>query len=147
MSRHCPASLFRFPARMSFFVLALSAILGICSRVADAQAPIGYGKPSTALESSHIFKTAQGILVDFQVNIQTCASSPCWVLLIDASTVPADGTVTPAKWWQVSANTTLGVSFALNPLLLTSGIILVCSTTGPFTKTATAQCLFSGETQ
>jgi hypothetical protein len=70
-------------------------------------------------------------------------------MLVDAAAVPAAGgaVVAPVKWWQVAVNSTLAVSWAPTALQLANGIILLCSTTGPFTYTATSTCEFSGETQ
>ena len=106
--------------------------------------PIPPQTPSAAAEATHVFKAAPGILYGFQVNT---GGSSVWVMLFNATTAPADGTVAPVKWWQVAASSTLGVSFAPIGLQLSTGISVACSTTGPFTKTATSTCEFSGDVQ
>ena len=93
---------------------------------------------SSSLESSHILKGSGGNFFGVQVNT-TSASE--WVMLFNATTAPSDGAVTPVAWWQVNASSTLSVS-EMPGLALSTGIVIVCSTTGPFTKTASALCTF-----
>ncbi len=124
----------------------VSFALGALSYVAYGQnAPIGYGAPSAVLETGRVLKPGAGQLSSFQVNND--ATGAVIVMLFDATAIPADGAVVPVKWWPLAASTVLSVSYADAPLLLTTGITLVCSTpsTAFFTKTATAHCLFSGE--
>ena len=118
-------------------------IIALCPG-AEAQQNLGYGKPSTATETSHIFKTAGGLLYDLQVNSTTSAG---WVLLVDSATVPATGAVVPIKFYQIATQSTIGISWLPSALQFFSGITALCSTTGPFTFTATSTCTFSGETQ
>jgi len=129
---------------------AIAAFLVLLSWlvVARAQnAPIGYGQPSTALETGRVLKPAGGHLSSFQVNND--ATGAVIVMLFDSAAIPADGAVVPVKWWPLAASSVLSISYADAPLLLLNGITLVCSTpaTAFFTKTATAHCLFSGETR
>lgn len=116
------------------------------SSVVIAPSTSGLGPTSsTALESSRIFKASSCLLFDFQVNTTT---SPGWVLVFNSATVPADGPVTPAKAYQLPANSTLGASWApAPPLLLGTGCTIVFSTTGPYTKAASATAMFSAEWQ
>ena len=106
-------------------------------------APVSYGSRAAAVEAGRVLKASGGALIAFQVNSGGTAG---WVMLLDSATVPADGAVLPVKWWQVAINQTLGMTFQ-PPLALFSGITLVFSTTGPFTKTGSATAVFSGETQ
>jgi len=102
---------------------------------------------SSALEASHIFKANPGRLIEFQVTVNSCAPSTCWVLLYDSATVPSDGTTTPARFYSVTSGETLAVSWTPDALVLANGITLVCSLTGPFTKTGTANCVFAASVQ
>ena len=103
---------------------------------------------SGALESGHVLKATPGVLADLQVNLVTCASAPCWVMLIDATGIPSNGAVTPVRWYQASANSTIEANrFSGTPLGFAVGIVAVCSTTGPFTLTLTVQCAISAEVQ
>jgi hypothetical protein len=125
---------------------------GGCSEIIQPQAT------STALESSHVFKASgPSTAVDFQVN--NTSGSELWVMLIDGTVAPTGAgaaiagcataaTTRPcvAKWYQIGANSTLGVSWAPGPFLwLLTGQVLLCSSTGPFTITYSANCTFSGE--
>ena len=95
---------------------------------------------STSLASSAVLKSSAGAFFGVQVNTTSSAE---WVMVFAASALPANGAVTPVLWWQVPPGTTLSVSE--NPgLSLTSGIVVACSTTGPFTLTASALCTFGG---
>ena|ERR1700731_1295171 len=113
---------------------------------------------ATAVESSHVFKTSgPSAAVDFQVN--NTSGSTLWVMLIDGATPPAGSgaaiagcsaanTARPcvAKWYQIGANSTIGVSWAPGPFVwLQTGQVVVCSSTGPFTLTYSVNCTFSGE--
>ncbi len=101
---------------------------------------------SAALESNRVLKASAGSFTGFQVNMVTCATYPCWVMVFDATALPGNGAVTPLKWYQATQNSTIGASYK-PPLSVVNGITVGCSTTGPFTLTATAQCTFSGEAQ
>lgn len=116
---------------------------------------------TSAVESSHVFCTVPCQVYGGQVN-NTNASAR-WVMMFDATTAPSNGAVTGCttavttrpciiKWYQIAANSTLGIwdPFAFqgaSRLPVSSGLVLMCSSTGPFTLTATADCTFSFETQ
>ncbi len=99
---------------------------------------------STALESSHVLKASGGYLYGLNVAFGTCSTPPCYVMVFDAASAPANGAVTPKRAWAVSANSSLSVTEA-PALAFTNGIVVVCSTSGPFTLTATPQCFISGD--
>ena len=113
---------------------------------------------ASAVESSHVFKASgPSTAVDFQVN--NTSGSTLWVMLFDAATAPTGGgaAVTGcsnaaaarpcvAKWYQIGANSTIGVTWSAGPFLqLQTGQVVACSSTGPFTLTYSANCTFSGE--
>lgn len=98
---------------------------------------------STSAEANHILKNAAGSLVDLEVS--TGAASG-FVLVFDAVSAPADGAVTPIKCWQVPANAALDKSFPI-PVQFNTGITVSFSTTGCFTKTASATAFISGDIQ
>ena len=97
---------------------------------------------SAAAESSHVFKASAGTLFGLSV---TSGASAGYVLIFNATTAPADGAVTPVACYAIAANTTLGIAFTPFPLALSTGITAVFSTTGCFTKTASATSFFLGE--
>lgn len=119
---------------------------------------IGPQASATAIESNHVFKASgPATAVDFQVN--NTSASALWVMLFDAASAPAgagaavtgctnNSAARPcvAKWYQIGANSTIGVSWSSGPFLsLQTGQVVVCSSTGPFTLTYSANCTFSGE--
>lgn len=67
-----------------------------------------------------------------------------YLMLFDAVDAPADGAVTPKKVWNVAANGTIEVGYQA-PIRMAVGATLVFSSTGPFTKTASATAFLSGE--
>jgi hypothetical protein len=111
-----------------------------------------------ATEAYHILKaTGPSSAVDFQVN--NTGASALWVMLFDAAVAPTGGgaavtgctlitSARPcvAKWYQIGANSTIGVTWSAGPFVqLLTGQLIACSTTGPFTLTYTEVCVFSGE--
>lgn len=104
------------------------------------QAP--FNSASTAVEASRQIKAGPGNL--YWLTCVVGASSG-WLLLFDALSVPVDGTVTPRYAVPVSSDGTNGyVSLGLQPLPMkfSTGILAVFSTTGPFSKTASATAAF-----
>ncbi len=96
---------------------------------------------SSAAESGHVFKASAGNLYAYQV---TTGAAPGYVMLFNATSAPVDGAVTPVKCVAVPAGTTVGVSNN-PPEAFSTGITAVFSTTGCFTKTASATAMFSGD--
>lgn len=96
---------------------------------------------TAAAAASKILKAAAGTL--FGINAVSGGSAG-YVMLFDSATVPADGTVTPVKVYVLAANSSLDIRF-VNPLKLATGGVLVFSTTGPFSKTASATAFLSGD--
>jgi hypothetical protein len=114
---------------------------------AHAQAAI-IGNPvvaqqSPAAESSHVFATASANLYSAQL---TTGGSAGYLMVFNATTAPADGAVTPALCLYAAANTSLPLNFAF-PVPFSTGITFVFSTTGCFTKTASATAFFSAQTR
>lgn len=113
---------------------------------------------ASAVESSHVFKASgPSTVVGFQVN-NTSAGS-LWIMVFDAAAPPTGGgaVVTGcstlaaarpcvAKWYQIGANSTIGVTWSPGPFVaLQTGQVVTCSSTGPFTLTYSSNCVFSGE--
>lgn len=130
----------------------LIALLALAT--ADAQT-VNYKPPSTALEASHIFCTGPCTVNGFQVS--TDGSGAGLLMVFDSNTVPGDGAVSACtssggypclvKWYVLSANQTIAVSWADQIVPLTQGLVLVCSSTNTnfFTKTANAHCVFGAD--
>lgn len=67
-----------------------------------------------------------------------------WLLIYDATSCPANGTVTPKKAFAYTvANTTMGVSWNNAPMIDLTGTAACFSTTGPFTATASTTAYIS----
>jgi hypothetical protein len=99
---------------------------------------------SSSLEGHHIMKSSAATLYSLSVTI---GSTPGWLMLFNQTTNPADGAVTPARFWQVPSDGTQGQydeNFA-TAIALSTGCVLVFSTTGPLTKTESATALFSAQ--
>ena len=99
-------------------------------------------KSTTVASSSLIVKATTGSLYSFTV---TAGSSAGYVMLFNSVTVPADGTVTPVYCFPVAANSTFSQSYGGTPVALNNGIVIVFSTTGCFTKTASATAFLAAQ--
>jgi len=93
-----------------------------------------------AASSSVVLKAAPGNF--FGANCTATVSG--YLMLFDSVAAPADGTVTPKKVWAMSAGSSIEVGYFV-PLRMAVGVTLVFSSTGPFTKTASATAFMSGE--
>lgn len=117
-----------------------AALLGALAPV-SAQDVSRRMAPSTAAEASRVLCATACLLSGFQVN---SAGTAVYVMLFDATSAPDDGAVTPVKWYRLATEST-GSAIWTDPMRMNTGAVLVCSSTGPFTKTASATCTFSGE--
>lgn len=99
---------------------------------------------STTAESNHVLKGSAGSLYSLAVTIGATSG---WLLLFNATSAPADGAVTPVFWLPLTSNGANGygtIEWRM-PLQFSTGITAVFSTTGPFTKTASATAAFSAQ--
>lgn len=96
---------------------------------------------SSAAEGSKVLKASAGNLYAYQV---TTGAAAGYVMLFNATSAPADGAVAPVKCVAVPATSTVGVTVS-PPEYFSTGITAVFSTTGCFTKTASATAMFSGD--
>jgi hypothetical protein len=100
---------------------------------------------SSAVESSHVLKSSAGNLYSVVV---TTGATGGYLLIFNATSAPADGAVTPAACVPAVANFATSVSYAPGPpSVYSTGITAVFSTTGCFTKTASATAYFDGAIQ
>jgi hypothetical protein len=124
-------------------------------RVRGAQADDGNPLPartpgaatvaSTVLENAHVLLGAAGQLFALQAN----PISSGFIMLFDATTVPADGPVTPRKVWFFSDTSQGTIDKTFNPpLQMAAGAVVVFSSgANAFTKTTpgTGSAQFSAE--
>lgn len=164
LRKHLVAAIFALFASLNVAPVHAQSIDRLCAEGTNARGEqscatvISPQATATAVESSHVFKSSgPSTAVDFQVN--NTSAGALWVMLFDAATPPtgAGAAVTGctnaaaarpcvAKWYQIGANSTIGVSWSSGPFVnLLTGQVVACSSTGPFTLTYSANCTFSGE--
>jgi hypothetical protein len=102
---------------------------------------------STAAEACHVLKASAGNLYGVTATTTATATANDWIMMFNATSAPADGTVTPVEWGHVSASGQYAWAAPTVPMAFSTGIVICLSTTGPFTKTAEAQAVFSGKVQ
>lgn len=88
---------------------------------------------TSAAASNLVAKGSAGNL--YRATASTAASAG-YLMVFNATTAPADGAVTPLMCRQVAANSTVNIDLSAVPAYFSTGITLVFSTTGCFTKTA-----------
>ncbi len=98
---------------------------------------------TSAVAGSLVLKASAGNLYSWRV---TAGASAGYVMAFNATSPPADGAVTPADCVAVAANSTVS-HMATIPERYTTGITLVFSTTGCFTKTISATAYIRGTVQ
>lgn len=129
--------------------LAMLTLLLLCGRGDAQDAPIGV-TANTVLAGSLIVKNA-GPARLYSFNAANNNAAARWVLVYDSPTVPGDGTTVPAMWFLLAGsgsppNNAIFIA-ARAPVLFLTGLVFVCSSTGPFTKTIQTDCAFSVEAQ
>lgn len=95
---------------------------------------------SSAAEANHVLKASAGNLYGVSVTTGAVAG---YVLVSDATSAPADGAVTPKFCFILPASGSLGVVWN-PPAVMATGITVSFSSTGCFTKTASATAFISG---
>lgn len=93
---------------------------------------------SGAAESNNVLKASAGNLYSLTV---TTGATAGYLMVFNATSAPIDGAVTPAYCAQVPANNTGAFEWAI-PARYSTGITAVFSSTGCFTKTASATAAF-----
>lgn len=102
------------------------------------------GTASTAVESGRVFKASAGNAYRFAI---TTGATPGFFMAFNATTIPADGAVTPVICRVIAANSTLSMSFESMPVRFSTGVSVAFSSTGCFTKTASATAFLEGYVQ
>lgn len=100
---------------------------------------------SGSAEGTHVLKGSPGNLYDLYV---TTGATPGYLMVFNATTAPGDGAVTPADCVAAPASATTSVfTLASPPEVFSTGISVAFSSTGCFTKTASATAFFHGRVQ
>lgn len=95
---------------------------------------------SPALTGGLVAKASAGYL--YGVNVTTGATAG-YVLVTNTATIPADGAIVPSKCVALAANTSLDLGWRASPLYSATGFSISFSSTGCFTKTASATAFIS----
>ena len=109
----------------------------------------GLTKTSTAaLAASLVVKATAGNLYSFEVSADsTLSAAAWWIMIFDATSLPGDGSVTPAKCYAFPSGVTSAAYAFPAAVSFTTGIVIGVSTTGCFTKTASTHAFISGDYQ
>jgi hypothetical protein len=95
---------------------------------------------SSALEAGHVLKASPGNLYSLYVMTTSVAG---FLMTFNATSIPGNGAVNPVECIQIPANSAAAISFdGAPPDYYSTGIVAVFSSTGPFTKTASATAFF-----
>lgn len=105
---------------------------------------------SAAAVATQVVKASAGNLHGFIVS--NIAASTTWAYAINAVSAPASGSVvTPLEWVQVPATATASWGSGTLPAFFSTGVTLLCSSTGPtassFIFTTTTSCAFTAMVQ
>lgn len=97
---------------------------------------------STSAESNHVICSGACNLYGWLV---TNGATPGYVMVFNATSAPSDGAVTPTMCVSVpSANSSVSYNNGTLPSRYSTGVTIVFSTTGCFTKTASATAYIQG---
>lgn len=96
---------------------------------------------TAAAAGSQVVKASAGNLYGYNV---VSGASAGYLMIFDATSAPADGTVTPKLVEAIAANASIQQNFR-TPIRFATGITMVFSTTGPFTKTISATAFLAGD--
>ncbi len=99
---------------------------------------------SAAVSGGQVIKASAGNLYGFNV---VSGASAGYVMVFNSTTVPADGAVTPTRCIPLAANTGIDINLRGQPTRFSTGIAIVFSTTGCYTKTASATAFIAGDAQ
>ena len=95
---------------------------------------------TTAVSSALVGKASPGTL--YGVNV-TAGATAGFVMVFNATSAPADGAVTPSRCIPLAANTGIELNYRSIPVYFGTGITVVFSSTGCFTKTTSATAFIS----
>lgn len=123
---------------------------GTCKLPVDSTAtftpPTATKVSSSALAANQVVVAGAGTFYSFDVSADsTLSGAAWWVMVYDATSAPADGTVTPAKCYALPSGTTSIFAAFPNGITFGTGITIGVSTTGCFTKTASTHAFISGD--
>lgn len=122
----------------------LAALVALALPMAASAQTVSKTRANTAVGAGFVLR--QGTTNLAGLNVVTGATAG-YVMLFDATVVPADGAVTPLRCMPVAANTGIDLNFRGSPLRFDNGLVVVFSSTGCFSKTASATAYLAGDVQ
>lgn len=122
----------------------LIAAMALCLPAAAQAQSVSKTRAAPAVTSGIVLKAGTAVLAGMNV---TTGAAAGYVLVFDAAAAPADGAVTPIRCLPVAANTGVDINFRGSPLKFDVGAVVVFSTTGCYTKTASATAFIAGDIQ
>lgn len=138
---------------MNHFIRALAFAVGLSCALPGYAAETIKSAVSTAAESSHVFCDATGTAPVHKAPCfirslyVTTGATAGYLMTFNAVSAPVDGAVTPVICVAAPANSTVAMDFGDTTDQYVTGMTAVFSTTGCFTKTASATAFFSGRMQ
>ena len=122
------------------FLLDTNGSLVTVSVPASSPATGTLPNASTAVSGAVVGKASAGAL--YGVNV-TAGATAGFVMVFNATSAPADGAVTPSRCIPLAANTGIELNYRSIPVYFGTGITVVFSSTGCFTKTTSATAFIS----
>lgn len=115
----------------------------LTANAASSVAAVGATNLATsAAAGALVVKASAGNLYGLNV---TSGATAGYIMVFNAIAAPADGTVTPAKCIPLAANAGIDLNYRATPTYFGTGITVVFSSTGCFTKTSSATAFISGD--
>ncbi len=111
----------------------------------DPSSGVRTSATENALESAHVIKNSPGLLYGYQAS---ATSVPGWMVIIDNSDIPQDGSKLSRviRCHYLNANQSVVESFRSSPpIRLEGGAVMLFSTTSCFQYTASPTAFFAGE--
>jgi hypothetical protein len=103
---------------------------------------------TSALAASAVIKGSGGNLYSFEVAADsTLSGAAWWIMVFNATSLPTNGAVTPAKCYAMQSGTTNFSAAWPTPVQFGTGVTIGVSTTGCFTLTASVHAFISGDAQ
>lgn len=101
---------------------------------------------TAALATSLVVKNSAASLYSFNVSADsTLSAAAWWILILNATTDPGSGSVTPARCYAMPSGTTnFSAAFPVG-LPFATGIVIVASTNGCFTEATSAHAFIAGD--
>lgn len=129
---------------------ANSSLATIATNTGAPIPPMSTTSSCTALCSNLVLEnTASHNLYSFEISADsTLSAAPWYAIIYNATSLPANGAVTPAKCFgPFPINTTVFTQGFTSPIPFATGITIGVSTTGCFTQTASVHAFISGDAQ